>query len=68
MPISLILRPGFCLIMLTVTWGLYMLHGIIFNEFHLRMKNERVGWRILWYYVRSLARFLNIHTRLALTN
>ncbi|KAJ5288124.1 glycosyltransferase like family 2-domain-containing protein [Penicillium angulare] len=50
LPVSLLVRPGFCIIMLAATLGLYMLNTIIFNEVHLRLKNERVRWEVLWYH------------------
>jgi hypothetical protein len=34
--------------------GLYLLQVIIFNEIHLRRKNERVSlWTVIGLYVRS---------------
>ncbi|KAE8151481.1 glycosyltransferase like family 2-domain-containing protein [Aspergillus avenaceus] len=52
LPISLIVRPGFCVAILMATMGLYLLNAIIFNELHLRMKDERIEWKIIiWYYM-----------------
>lgn len=53
LPISFIVRPEFCTVLLMSTLGLYLLHVIIFNEVHLRLKNEMIGWKVvLGYYVR----------------
>ncbi|KAJ6118341.1 glycosyltransferase like family 2-domain-containing protein [Penicillium samsonianum] len=52
LPISLLIRPLFCISLLLTTFGLYLLNAIIFNEIHLRLKNERVQLKILlWYYM-----------------
>ncbi|KAH2703025.1 hypothetical protein KXV24_004533 [Aspergillus fumigatus] len=52
LPISFIVRPEFCTVLLMSTLGLYLLHVIIFNEVHLRLKNERIGWKVvLGYYL-----------------
>ena len=29
---------------------MYILNVLIFNEIHLRRKNERIGWKCLWIY------------------
>ncbi|PYH97912.1 hypothetical protein BO71DRAFT_372259 [Aspergillus ellipticus CBS 707.79] len=50
LPISLVVQPSFCGIMLGVTNGLYFLNVIIFNLVHLRLKNEAVGWTCLLFY------------------
>ncbi|KAF5862699.1 hypothetical protein ETB97_011240 [Aspergillus alliaceus] len=47
LPISLIVRPVFCIGLLLATLGLYLLNAIIFNEIHLRLKNERMPYKIL---------------------
>ncbi|RHZ59279.1 glycosyltransferase family 2 protein [Aspergillus thermomutatus] len=53
LPISLIVRPEFCIALMMSTLGLYLLHVIIFNEVHLRQKNERICWKVVFgYYVR----------------
>jgi hypothetical protein len=53
LPISFIVRPEFCIALIMATLGLYLLHVIIFNEVHLRLKKERVCWKVvLGYYVR----------------
>ncbi|KAE8374151.1 glycosyltransferase like family 2-domain-containing protein [Aspergillus bertholletiae] len=52
LPIAFIIRPAFCIAILALTLALHLLNAIIFNEIHLRLKNERVKWQvILWYYV-----------------
>ncbi|PYH43746.1 uncharacterized protein BP01DRAFT_300086 [Aspergillus saccharolyticus JOP 1030-1] len=50
LPISFVVRPSFCGIMLGVTNGLYFLNVIIFNLVHLRSKKEAVGWTCLLVY------------------
>jgi hypothetical protein len=52
LPISLIVRPEFCVALMMSTLGLYLLHIVVFNAVHLRQKNERICWKvILGYYV-----------------
>lgn len=36
--------------LLGVTIGMYVINVIIFNEIHLRLKKERVGWGIMVIY------------------
>ncbi|KAJ9662113.1 hypothetical protein H2201_006221 [Coniosporium apollinis] len=50
LPISFIVRPLFCLYLLLATFGLYLINVTIFNEIHLRRKNERVGFVALYIY------------------
>ncbi|KAM5343840.1 hypothetical protein ACJ41O_012377 [Fusarium nematophilum] len=50
LPISMAVRPGFCGILLAVTILLYLVNVVIFNEVHLRRKNERVGYSVLILY------------------
>ncbi|GKZ16804.1 hypothetical protein AbraIFM66951_006293 [Aspergillus brasiliensis] len=50
LPISFVVQPAFCGIMLGVTNGLYFLNVIIFNLVHLRLKKETVGWKCLLFY------------------
>ncbi|GLA95466.1 hypothetical protein ABZX51_000425 [Aspergillus tubingensis] len=50
LPISLVVQPAFCGIMLGVTNGLYFLNVIIFNLVHLRLKKETVTWKCLLLY------------------
>jgi hypothetical protein len=59
LPISLIVRPEFCVALMMATLGLYLLHIVIFNEVHLRQKNERICWKVvLGYYVRRPASYI----------
>ncbi|KAK0263121.1 hypothetical protein LTR35_017601 [Friedmanniomyces endolithicus] len=50
LPISLIVRPLFCLYLLGATLGLYYINATIFNEVHLRLRKERVGWVCVYLY------------------
>ncbi|KAJ5191758.1 uncharacterized protein N7498_010743 [Penicillium cinerascens] len=50
LPISFIVRPGFCGILLGATIGMYIVNVIIFNEIHLRLKKERISWVVLLFY------------------
>jgi hypothetical protein len=50
LPISFIVAPAFCGYLLTGTLGLYLLNVVIFNEVHLRMRDERIGWDVLLLY------------------
>jgi hypothetical protein len=50
LPISFIVRPGFCGMLLGVTIAMYLINVIIFNEIHLRLKKERVNWKVLFFY------------------
>jgi hypothetical protein len=55
LPISLLVRPWFCVTLLMTTLGLYLLNAIIFNEIHLRLRSERVKLKVLlWYYVGQM--------------
>jgi hypothetical protein len=55
LPISLLVRPWFCVTLLMITLGLYLLNVIIFNEIHLRLRSERVKLKVLlWYYVGKM--------------
>ncbi|PWY67593.1 glycosyl transferase [Aspergillus sclerotioniger CBS 115572] len=63
LPISLIVRPGFCAVLLLATLALYLANAIIFNEVHLRRKQERVSWKIvLFYYMpyKIIIAFINV--------
>ncbi|OGM42227.1 glycosyltransferase [Aspergillus bombycis] len=52
LPIAFIVRPVFCGALLGATAALYLFNVIIFNEIHLRLKNERIEWNVvLWYYM-----------------
>ncbi|TKA72202.1 hypothetical protein B0A55_06967 [Friedmanniomyces simplex] len=50
LPISLIVRPAFCGYLTAGTFVLYYVIVTIFNETHLRLRNERVGWVALYVY------------------
>ncbi|KAH7136787.1 nucleotide-diphospho-sugar transferase [Dactylonectria estremocensis] len=50
LPIALMLQPLLCGYLFAGMLGLYYLNSIIFNEVHLRLKNERVGFMILISY------------------
>ncbi|KAJ6004051.1 hypothetical protein N7522_005696 [Penicillium canescens] len=50
LPISFLVRPGFCGMLLGVTIAMYLINVIIFNEIHLRLKKERVDWKVLFFY------------------
>ncbi|CAE7014388.1 hypothetical protein CFE70_002512 [Pyrenophora teres f. teres 0-1] len=50
LPISFIVRPSFCGYLLAATIVMYLINVIIFNEVHLRKKNERVGWQLMYVY------------------
>lgn len=36
--------------LLGVTIGMYIINVIIFNEIHLRLKKERIDWKVLLFY------------------
>ena len=50
LPISFIVRPSFSGYLFAGTFGLYFLNVIIFNELHLRLKNERVKSKCVYLY------------------
>ncbi|KAJ5689046.1 hypothetical protein N7462_003438 [Penicillium macrosclerotiorum] len=50
LPISFIVRPGFCGMLLGVTIAMYIINVILFNEIHLRLKKERIDWIVLLFY------------------
>lgn len=50
LPISFIVSPAFCGYLLAGTVVLYLINVVIFNEVHLRMRNERIGWDVLLLY------------------
>ncbi|PYI04384.1 glycosyl transferase [Aspergillus sclerotiicarbonarius CBS 121057] len=63
LPIALIVRPKFCAVLLMATLALYLANAIIFNEVHLRLKQERVSWKIiLLYYMpyKIIIAFINV--------
>lgn len=50
LPISFLVAPAFCGYLLAGTVVLYLANVVIFNEVHLRMRNERIGWDVLLLY------------------
>ncbi|KAI1878558.1 uncharacterized protein JN550_000740 [Neoarthrinium moseri] len=50
LPISFYVRPDFCGYMLLATIGMYLLNTLIFNEVHLRRRNERISWTVVLVY------------------
>ncbi|PYH96930.1 glycosyl transferase [Aspergillus ellipticus CBS 707.79] len=63
LPISLVVRPQFCIAVLFSTLGLYLLNAVLFNEIHLRLKNERVSWKVIFLYYtpyKILIAFINV--------
>jgi hypothetical protein len=50
LPISFYVRPAFCGLLLASTIVMYLINTIIFNEVHLRRKNERIGWVVVYLY------------------
>ncbi|TIA39636.1 hypothetical protein D6C78_03146 [Aureobasidium pullulans] len=49
-PVSLVVRPQFFFELMALTFVLYMGNAVIFNEIHLRRKNEKVPWKCVWLY------------------
>lgn len=49
-PVSLAVRPGFFFELMALTFVLYMANAVIFNELHLRRKNEKVPQKCVWLY------------------
>ncbi|CEL06882.1 hypothetical protein ASPCAL10051 [Aspergillus calidoustus] len=63
LPVSLIVQPWFCVAMSFGILGLYLLQVLIFNEFHLRRKNERVSMStVLGFYMpyKIIISFINV--------
>ncbi|KAJ5087748.1 hypothetical protein N7456_011364 [Penicillium angulare] len=50
LPISFYVRPSFCGILLGATIGMYIVNVLVFNEIHLRLKKERIDWKVLILY------------------
>lgn len=50
LPISFIVRPSFAGILLAATIVMYLINTVLFNEVHLRRKNERLGWQLIYVY------------------
>ncbi|KAG9681107.1 glycosyltransferase family 2 protein, partial [Aureobasidium melanogenum] len=49
-PVSLAVRPSFFFELMALTFVLYMANAVIFNELHLRRKNEKVPQKCVWLY------------------
>ncbi|KAI4726932.1 hypothetical protein E4T49_05382 [Aureobasidium sp. EXF-10728] len=49
-PVSLAIRPQFFFELMGLTFVLYMANAVIFNEIHLRRKNEKVPQKCVWLY------------------
>lgn len=49
-PISLAIRPAFTAYLFAGVFGLYFLNTVLFNEIHLRLKNERIDWKTAYLY------------------
>ncbi|KAI4843774.1 hypothetical protein E4T44_06565 [Aureobasidium sp. EXF-8845] len=63
LPISIIVRPDFFGYLFAGTFVLYFLNAIIFNELHLRLKKERVGFTCLCLYYmpyKIVLTFINV--------
>ncbi|KAF2634718.1 hypothetical protein P280DRAFT_463075 [Massarina eburnea CBS 473.64] len=63
LPISFYVRPSFCGILLASTIVMYLINVVIFNEVHLRRKNERIGWVVLYVYYlpyKIVLTFINV--------
>ncbi|CAN9271381.1 unnamed protein product [Alternaria alternata] len=63
LPISFYVRPSFCGYLLAATIVMYLINVIIFNEVHLRRKNERVGWQLMYIYYlpyKIVLTFINV--------
>jgi Glycosyltransferase like family 2 len=62
LPISFLVRPLFCLYLFAATAGLYLVNAIVFNEVHLRMRDERVSFAALIYYMafKFVLTFVNV--------
>jgi hypothetical protein len=63
LPISIIVRPDFFGYLFAGTFVLYFLNAIVFNELHLRLKKERVGFTCLYLYYmpyKIILTFINV--------
>ncbi|KAJ5921300.1 hypothetical protein N7466_009626 [Penicillium verhagenii] len=63
LPISFYVRPSFSGILLGATIGMYIVNVLIFNEIHLRRKNERIDWKVLILYYtfyKIVLTFINV--------
>ncbi|KAF9691328.1 hypothetical protein EKO04_010549 [Ascochyta lentis] len=50
LPITLIVRPGFTGILIGATVLMYLVNTVMFNEIHLRRKNEHLSWILVYVY------------------
>ncbi|KAH9883293.1 nucleotide-diphospho-sugar transferase [Xylariomycetidae sp. FL2044] len=50
LPISFIVEPSFCGYLLLGTIVMYFANVVVFNEWHLRRRNERISWTVLLFY------------------
>ncbi|KAH6889379.1 nucleotide-diphospho-sugar transferase [Thelonectria olida] len=63
LPVAALIRPQFLGILTAVTIAIYLVNVIIFNEVHLRLKRERVTYKVLiLYYMpyKIILAFVNI--------
>ncbi|KAJ5933827.1 hypothetical protein N7454_006156 [Penicillium verhagenii] len=63
LPISFYVRPSFSGILLGATIGMYIVNVLVFNEIHLRRKNERIDWKVLILYYtfyKIVLTFINV--------
>lgn len=62
LPISFIVRPVYTLYLFAATAGLYFVNAVVFNELHLRIRNERVTTLTLIYYMgfKFVLTFVNV--------
>jgi hypothetical protein len=51
LPMSFLANPKFTAMLMGITMGMYLLNAIIFNEIHLRLKDERVTLVCMLYYI-----------------
>jgi len=51
LPMSFLVNPIFTAILTGITTGMYLINVIIFNEIHLRLKDERVTLVCMLYYI-----------------
>jgi hypothetical protein len=62
-PISFAVQPAFTAYLTVGVLGIYFLNSAIFNELHLRRKNERIEWKAIYlYYVwyKCILTFVNV--------
>jgi hypothetical protein len=51
LPMSFLVKPIFTVMLMGITTGMYIVNAIIFNEIHLRLKDERVTLVCMLYYI-----------------